>query len=454
MKQYLLYICALLLAACADEVTPPTAPQPAGSMCFTVEAGETRVKDDMYRATFQNGDKVGCVIAAKQNGNIAYQVNSEWEVHDGNLLPKYVNKCTQCWMADQDHSMQDGVPSTDADGNIIQGTDMDLLIAKDLQRDPQGTKGYIKLLQTYDYCFYFYYPYLSEQVMIDTLRHDKMWSGLERTNLPYVLYDKTLSASDFAQSDIATWHTNAHRYIPVGPANSSDWQCGSGHKHFMQYNWTAYPAFVCLNQNENKRNPEAVDNYTRPLTFSNWMWTSATVDTRDASQPINQTTATHTFPLVFHKKMGAIEIISQDPITNAQIDAPEGLVSGVRLNLQTGVVSQYTYNSNGSVPEKACRTHFTRDGGGVDSYPFQPHNLGRRSDNLYHKRLILPPQTFKSATLTFTLLGLQHTIAIGQNIKQIEENKLYIIRLDRQGDPTFIIRNWQDDEKDILLDLS
>lgn len=462
MKQYLLYICAILLAACTDEVAPPKAPQPAGAMCFTVEAGETRVKDDMYRATFQNGDKVGCVIAVKENGAWAFKTRSQWHYQDGALIPDSVWK-TVTTTQQIDHGTWTETKSETKTGYFpiiaVDPTDEDYIML-DPARD--ATKGYFQLTKANtEYGFFFVYPLLTDDIMMGRVKDNKVATrdgGLLWSDLPFVLYEAGLDRTLFSLNNSASIYSNLHRFVTVGPFDSQNVQ--QSNTSFYHYDWHHYPAFVCLNQNDTQNSPDRNNDETRGwlrrIMFSNWMWTRAVADTRDASQPITQTTAVHTYPLVFHKKMGAIEIISQDPLTNVSIDATNtnGLTSGIELNMETGALTNYVHSEhdwlNTTWQSKACVMHNS-----VGSYVYRPRNwVTKRADNLYHQRLILPPQPFQSATMTFTLFGIQHTIAIGQNIKKIEENKLYIIRLDRQGDPSFIIRNWQDDQKDILLDLS
>lgn len=444
--KYIYVVIALLLTACGDPELVLTEPVPAdGGLRFVATDG-TRVSDEMIYAQFEYGEYVGCVIAKMENGQPVYMANSRWEYQGGVLIPQRLNPGTG-WVNVKETNGQGAVP-TDA-----------LLIAIDKSKSGDG---FLKLVDTFNYAFYFYYPYYDDDWMLFSLNWTMQANGsLERCDLPYMPYHPNFQqmGGDVSANSL---YNDADKWLMTGEVA----QTYAGHSTtntFSHYGWTAWPAFVCINQNDNYATPDVASSVHRRANNSNYMWTACTADTDHPALPINQTTATHTFPLVFHKKMAAIEIISADVITNVSIDAPDGLVVGRPLNLQTGTTGQYTPSTDvWTMPQqdKGVINHFITgydwNQGGKPIYavyPLRPRYMGL-ADGQHHRRLILPTQPFTGGQLSFTLSGTNYTLHIGEKMPKLEENKLYIIRLDHQGSYSLIINDWVDDQKNILLDQS
>lgn len=117
---------------------------------FRVLAPDTKVTYSDLSTSFENGDVIGCVIAAKNGESYSFKTNTKWEYQDGVLML-----------------------DADAAGHIQKWKD---------DSDPEKTaemqsKGYVQLLGNYNYAFFFYYPYVPDVNELDeTYPRQDQWN--------------------------------------------------------------------------------------------------------------------------------------------------------------------------------------------------------------------------------------------------------------------------------------
>jgi len=168
-------LAALWTAACSDDAPAPEAPADSdGTFCFTLSpdrlAPESRaINYNGLNAEIENGTLVGCVIASlSADGSPAYLANSAWEYYPQGLhLAKLF----------------------DPDGNPLDLNDNGIIA------HIEGDNHHLSLLNPdIDYAFYFYYPYIDEDVV--TKKLSSAVSSGQSVNLTTLNYPNTGEGKD------------------------------------------------------------------------------------------------------------------------------------------------------------------------------------------------------------------------------------------------------------------
>ena len=409
----------LLAGGCVDpsSMEEPASPVGEASLSFRVADRKTRLGYDGELGTrFENGDKVGCVMAQKlPYGGYVFLANTLYHYNDGVLV-------------------LDSLALRDNSGTyryIHFLDDRNTLITR---KNPSSEDGLLRLMlpESVDYSFFFYYPYVATHHVYDDLREamknfsaeKPLYSllkypgyanneGLEYphrdplNNRPYVLSDTPKSLNDFLGS-----------FSFVGDIRDIQGY-ESGLRDFL---WTGVPAFV----NRVQRSKEQFEN-------SDFLWISYTSDQRGNGN-INRKTATYPVDLTFRKKTSTIEVSADISLENVFFKSPTGIELGTLLNLETGERSVYRTPDLGGPPSLNHKSL-------LPLYPRDMTGMKRKY------RLMLPPQSSPEernfqCDLFFTIDGKEHRIRLNDNFHFTEEGKLYTIHINRSGDHTFKIEDW------------
>lgn len=387
----------LCLAGCTEQELPAAPPAGQGQgLCFAVRQADTKMSYNNVRSDFEAGDTIGCVITV----NGTYQANSAWHYNaaNGMLILDYI------WGTKQNQWYMSRISYDDTTNNM--------LISRD--NDTEGVTGFIDLLLEGTYNFYFYYPYIAS----DLLREDITNASSSYKALAY----PNILTTDFTSS------TNVYTQCYVTGEVRESGQAGvSWNQTFTTYTWTNYPCFA----NHTQANKAQINN-------SDFLWVSSTGITSASNQTVN---------LVFQKKMATIEVVSDTPLTDVYFQAQSAgnLRRGKIIDLSTGTLSDYTYSIewNATLLQRNCC--FTTD---EQILPYN-NSAGAGADGTNY-RLVLPAQDAFLCDLHFTLNGTAHTIDLSANIGSLAEGTLYIIHINREGETTLEIVDWENEHYEIL----
>lgn len=450
-------VLTLCLVGCsADEPLTPSVPEVKGeSMRFTtsVSPGSRTVHTGM-ESSFVEGESVGCIIAVKDkndNNNFQYKANSQWHYHvDGHTGVLVLDNI---WGE-----------KINAYGKYPQN---EMTGLKLLQRHPEYAEesGFLELLdENASYAFYFYYPYIDNDILKQDLAEAVTeWNqnrSKEFHTLPgfpqRILYkepkcptgtndwDRTdnLDTSDQSLSNFIIYNNCVGEIYDKYKA--SGW--GSNGLEITRYGWEQYPFFV----NNTQRTKRQFSN-------SDFLCVSYTANVDDKGG-VTKEHETRPVPLTFRRMNAAIELQSdvELPMNSVWFENTEtGIVRGRAINLRTGATSEY--------PNKRPNWDESNDDllqrlSVVTKYKFYPLPMDAgydeaNPDGAYKTyRLILPAQDNFKANLSFSLNGKSYTIDLSSQLTRLERNKLYIIRLNARGDWDIIIKPWQDDTSNILIE--
>ena len=376
-------------------VTPPTG-QGQG-LCFAVKQADTKMSYNNVRSDFEAGDTIGCVITV----NDTYQANSAWHYNaaNGMLILDYI------WGTKQDQWGNPGYTLTRVSHN---DNTNNTLISRD--NDPEGTTGFISLLREGTYNFYFYYPYVAS----DLLRED-----VADANNSYkaLAYPNILTTNFTSSTDVYT-----QCYV-TGEAMQNGQVGATWSQTFTTYTWTSYPCFA----NHTQANKAQINN-------SDFLWVSSTGITSASNQTVN---------LVFQKKMATIEVVSDTPLTDVYFQAQEdeSLRRGKKIDLSTGDMTDHETSDAWDATPGEREPYFAA---GEQILPY--NNSADGTDY----RLVLPAQDAFLCNLHFTLNGTAHTIDLSANIGSLAEGTLYIIHINRRGETTLEIVDWENEHYEIL----
>lgn len=438
----------LLLASCTADQPQSPATQIKGqqSLRFGVPAHSgvvSRVADSGVSSTFEDGDKVGCVIAFRNSDNdYDFQATTQWHysASTGMLVLDEIYKTagTEC---------SRHVPTAD-----------DVICRFP---DTKVNDGYVQLnADGREYCFFFYYPFInSDRLMEDFISYVNNKDPY-KLNAPF---------SGYRMEQTPNWTIsstqNKQEMIVIGMPDATtsyfyDTEYTDGtyrvHPHF---NWKQFPCFASIAQGS-----------TKQLNNSNFMWVSYVMDQKDPSRPVTKEDKdTHyTVNLQFRKKFAAIDLVIDDPeISTADGDiyyrnTPEddnGTYSnyiriGRKFDISTGQFSDYPqlfqerqfgqsgYSNKTEWPciraSHLCDSYEDNDyKGGYNK--IRPCPLG---GGVY--RMVLPPQDNFKCELHFRKNGVEHAIDLYSKLPELRENTLYTIRLTSAGDWNIIITDWED----------
>ena len=346
---------------------------------------------DNVRSDFEDNEAVGCIITIDGT----YTANSKWHYcrETGMLIfDFYWGNKTINWQY-----VWSQIDSDDTENNLIARSG----------NDPESD-GFIQLKQEGTYNFYFYYPYVAS----DLLGEDVADANNSYKALAY----PNILTTDFTSS------TDVYRQCYVTGEAMQNEQA-TWDQTFTTYTWTSYPCFA----NHTQANKAQINN-------SDFLWVSSTGITSASNQTVN---------LVFQKKMATIEVVSDTPLADVYFQAQSAgsLRRGKEINLNTGTLSDYTYSTewDATLLQRSC--YFTAD------EQILPYN---NSTDGTDYRLVLPAQDAFPCDLHFTLNGTAHTIDLSDNISNLSEGTLYIIHINRRGETTLEIVDWENEHYEIL----
>lgn len=429
--------CLLLvvaLCACTDHaLTDPDDNTPAAGLRFTVPAeANTRITYDGRFSTFEEGDEVGCIIAtrpAESNDAFAYAAHAKWHYHNEVLLLDEVFT----------------VGTWDWNSKKYTRTEVTDLIQR---LDATSESGYLKLpendnTKNIEYAFYFYYPYTDEVLLaedvkkaIETYNADTSTPFYRLLSYPNCATNENLTFKNQHNNGVTLSngiddvyaYCNLYSFTGIS-TNSKDESSYSN----LNHSWLTYPCFV----NHTQQTKAQLNN-------SDFLWIDCQT-MRDGQTRITTDTGIAPIPLAFKKKTATIEVISEAELEDVYFQSEyNGLVRGMQINLQSGVLTSYDNITETSVQKTNQR--YTGQ--------FLPCDLATLTTPVVEEekgkkfRLTLAPQTAFNCNLVFKIdetTGhdhINHTIALGDRISQLREGYLYTIRINKKGDYSIVIQDW------------
>lgn len=455
-------IVAVTLSSCSDDIPgnedEPCIVEPGKMLRFGINRNvQTRathgVNDDWYESEFEEGDVIGCVIYKKSDNSFVAVAEFSYPglgTEAGYLLLNYV------WEK--------------KDGQIMRYDQSASTIIRRLNGDTK--KGYLELQKGDEYGFVFFYPFFTQEILLEE------WNKLSNPNetkpchVPYSMFFMPGSPN------YDSWHVgkNYDKFIDAGLVsdNREKAKVKETDKTVEKptaYSWTEYPAFVGVFQND----PDG-----KQSQFSNHMWVKCDIDSiSNKNISKNNKETLRSYDLTFKKKMATVDIVISDEsieddifirhpkgtgdYTKDRVDASTGIIRGKKWNLLDGAFDDYnhlTWNTGqgGSIEnfetnyELLCYKDKTRE----DFHPFKlPSTTERRW------RLILPPQDNLEWQLYFNVkeedkdgkeVSVQKHIDIHEQLTELKENHLYIIKVMSKQTWGIRIRDWEEKNKGILIE--
>lgn len=462
---------SLTLMSCIDEYPfcepeNPTGQQ--GGLRFAVKPDmHTRVVHNGLASRFDNGDKVGCVVAAKNaDGSYTYKANTQWHYRDGVLVLDYVwgtmkVQVTEPWGWTHEVETFGKYPES-------QTHDLNLL-CRQAETDPES--GYLTLLdENMNYAFFFYYPYYDDEVLSeDLVDSGEEWSKLSSSGknvvfhkfpgFPVVIPNDGLSY--YTKPNPASWEqpyaldlydaksctAYLFRNCLVGAVKDSydapDWSLDRN----SYYGWADYPCFVNNTQQRRKQ-----------FSNSDFLWTRYVVSKHGGD--VTQQKETTPVDLVFERMHAAIELQSDValPMQSVWFESDTGIVRGRSVDLRSGALSPYEEHPDG--------IDWTNDPlqerGAVTTEKFWPLPMDAAYTDILtvpedvaykNYRIILPAQTDFNCYLHFTLNGSPYKIALHERLTRLEQNHLYIIRINKRGECSLKINDWEHGGFEMIEDI-
>ena len=299
--------------------------------------------------------------------------------------------------------------------SFVDYSDNDLLVRANTG-DEGNTDGFLTLKKEGTYNFYFYYPYITCEMIRDDVSttlgsYDDSQIFYRNLQLPNVAMNSSLTFQDQWGSEKQLTDNNILEYAiasyPVGEARATgseaNWQ------NPATYAWTNYPCFV----NHTQTSKQQINN-------SDFLWVKQEGLNQSANQSIN---------LTFLKKTATIEIDSDIQLSNVylQANADQSLRRGKSINLQTGKLEDYPYSETEQL------------------LPYD--NLSNAGTNF---RVIFPAQDAFPCSLHFTLNNVPREVDLSTNISSLKEGFLYIIHINQVGETTLEIVDWENEHFEIL----
>lgn len=411
------YICLCLwtvwlLPSCTDHDASVVSNEETGLLRFSVSPvqADSRVSYQNTRSVFDDNDAIGCIITV--NGE--YAANSKWHYNASTGMLIF-----------------DGIwINNNNTFSFVDYSDNDLLVRANTG-DEGNTDGFLTLKKEGTYNFYFYYPYITcEMIRVDVSTtlgsYDDSQIFYRNLHLPNVAMNSSLTFQNQWGQETQLTDNNildyANASYPVGEARATgskaDWQ------NPATYAWTNYPCFV----NHTQTSKQQINN-------SDFLWVKQEGLNQSANQSIN---------LTFFKKTATIEIDSDIQLSNVylQANADQSLRRGKSINLQTGKLEDYPYSTSWGASIQQENVYFT------ETEQLLPY------DNLFNAgtnfRVIFPAQDAFPCSLHFTLNNVPREVDLSTNISSLKEGFLYIIHINQAGETTLEIVDWENEHFEIL----
>lgn len=411
------YICLCLwtvwlLPSCTDHDASVVSNEETGLLRFSVSSinANSRISYDNVHSVFEDNDAIGCIITV--NGE--YAANSKWHYNASTGMLIF-----------------DGIwINNNNTFSFVDYSDNDLLVRANTG-DEGNTDGFLTLKKEGTYNFYFYYPYITCEMIRDDVSttlgsYDDSQIFYRNLQLPNVAMNSSLTFQNQWGSDTQLTDNNildyANASYPVGEARATgseaDWQ------NPATYAWTNYPCFV----NHTQTSKQQINN-------SDFLWVKQEGLNQSANQSIN---------LTFLKKTATIEIDSDIQLSNVylQANADQSLRRGKSINLQTGKLEDYPYSTSWDASIQQENVYF------IETEQLLPYdNLSNAGTNF---RVIFPAQDAFPCSLHFTLNDVPREVDLSTNISSLKEGFLYIIHINQAGETTLEIVDWENEHFEIL----
>ena len=417
LHRFRLCLCVLVLAlaGCTGQELPDVPSpsiEPAG-LRFTVTpmGATTRVSYDGVGSMFEDNDTIGCVITIDGQ----YAANSAWHycASTGMLIFDYY------W---GNVTIQHEYWSETKWGHISYNNETDnKLISRRSTDIESGTDGFITLKQSGMYNFYFYYPYIASNLLVNDVKttfnnynQENELTFFRELTYPNAANNEDLTYTDNNNTSQTLTENTFNNYISIFYLTGDAYDGTTSSAQF-KYTWTAYPCFV----NHTQTSKAQINN-------SDFLWVSREGITSASSQRVN---------LVFEKKTATIEIDSDIALTDVYLQSQGELRRGKQINLQTGELTDYAYSTEYNASMQQKNIYFTNT---EELLPYDNSN-----GNKTNYCLVLPAQDAFPCMLHFTLDNVAREIDLSTNISQLEEGTLCIIHINRAGETTFEIVDWE-----------
>ena len=426
LRRFRLCLCALVLAlaGCTDHELPDAPSpsiEPAGlRFAVTPMGATTRVSYDGVGSMFEDNDTIGCVITIDGQ----YAANSAWhycastgmlifDYYWGNVTIQHENWSETKW------------------GHISYNNETDnKLISRRSTDIESGTDGFITLKQSGMYNFYFYYPYIASNLLVNDVKttfnnynQENELTFFRELTYPNAANNEDLTYTDNNNTSQTLTENTFNNYISIFYLTGDAYDGTTSSAQF-KYTWTAYPCFVNHTQASKAQ-----------MNHSDFLWVSREGITNASSQRVN---------LQFQKKTATIEVDSDAPLSNIyfQAQGEQQLFRGRQINLQTGGFTNYEFVAWGTPQQKNLYITSTEQLLPYDNSPAESPGT--------NYRIVLPYQPTFACNLCFTLEGKPYTIDLSTNIPSLEEGHLYTIHINQAGETTFDIVDWENDRFEIL----
>lgn len=422
-----------------------------GAGCTATKVTYTAVKPggltyDGVHTQFTTGTLIGCVIAyknAEAEGGYEYKANSCWTWHpEGLRLTKIFNADNA---AIEIHS--------DANDILRHYTAEELAAAAvddpEIATDPRSPY-FLRLLDpTAEYAFFFYYPYVDEEILTkeyEMTSETNEWGGtvynIQNVTYPIELFnDYKYNKPVNINADVLNANTLIHQVAKVTTTDNNSLHCSS---------WRDYPIATNLDFSIGERQD--------CLNYSDFMYGNLTeLSTR---QPITSQNAKSEIPVIMQKKMVTMDLYVLDEVIENSLyikGGPENNTPTMKrikkFDLQQGkFVDDFNYNVNGTNFEKNCRFEKEK--------PISPCKISTATETIngvatnYNVfRVIMPPQSASEfrCSLSFKVKESDKTLTLNEmhqnsGIKSLQSGyhyKLRFTKLNEQFGFHLDIVNWE-----------
>lgn len=285
--------------------------------------------------------------------------------------------------------------------NVQQNAGSNTIITPDADKVDEGNE-WVKLIDgNADYKLLFYYPYTGIAEIKEELQ-----TATDPSDISY---------PNVIKGDLNTDNNFVSQNYIIFPVGKTDVLWGSD----LSLRWSCYPAFVNIDQSDKAK-----------FNRSEFMY--------ETSTPSN---SSGTVSLKFKKKTADIEVDSDIELSDVYFqNAANGLIRGRAFDFSSDAFIPIEYVQQWETPI------FRRETNVMIKDKFMPYH-----DNGKY-RIILPAQDNFDCDLCFNIGENAYTIALEQNITELKENHLYIIHINKAGECTIKINDWQDDGSGVIVD--
>lgn len=401
---------------------------------------------DGVSTQFTTGTLIGCVIAyknAEAEGGYEYKANSCWTWHPEGL------RLTKLFNADN------AAIEINSDANDIlrHYTTEELAAAAvddpEIATDPRSPY-FLRLLDpTAEYAFFFYYPYVDEEILTkeyETTSGTNDWGGtvynIQNVTYPIELFNNYIyNKPSNINADVLNANTLIHQVAQGTITDNNSLHCSS---------WRDYPVATNLDFSIGERQD--------CLNYSDFMYGNLTE--LSTGQTITSQNAKSEIPVIMQKKMVTLDLYVLDEVIENSLSikgGPENNTPTMRrikkFDLQQGkFVDDFNYDPNGTNFEKNCRFEKEK--------PISPCKIGTATETIngvatnYNVfRVIMPPQSASEfrCSLSFKVKDSDKTLTLNEmhqnsGIKSLQSGyhyKLRFTKLNEQFGFHLDIVNWE-----------